>query len=654
MQNVKEELEQLLQKDSRLTANGKLMKNKVVEVAHKLDKDLLRLLISNDIIKKQFFEEIDGIFVFDKVKFQDFINLKDFLANSYTRYKSTIGLQVNGDYLAKSKDVVIVWPYKDCILEGGQTKNERDYRKEIFWNETLAPDEISRLLSPKALTNFKRYDEDGESVLSGKVDFSKENLIVKGNNLLALHSLKERIARQVKLIYIDPPYNTGQDSFSYNDSFNHSTWMTFMKNRLEIAKELLADDGFLLCHIDDHEGQYLKVLLDEIFQRDNFLTIFNVRVRYPDKTLKQDMDFHKEVEHIHIYRKTGKAKPILNEKESSIDKYVYHFNELNNGSEIKLGNKRVIVFKPDEYSIEEKKPSKKGRKEIWASGSILDGNSSGRFFRDYLTGRYEIDGYGVAYKVFGVGDEIDGYRYFTGPRKAGATKGKYFQGIPGSQVEGQTRTTPINNYYDLAGSFGNCRSEGGVELRSGKKPEALLKIIIQHFSSPGDLVMDFHLGSGTTIAVAQKMGRQFIGVEQLDYGENDSIKRLKNVVDGDQTGVSNEMEWKGGGSFIFCELAKDNARFIDKIEDAKTHKSLKAIWKAMQKEGFISYRVDETAVFDNNKEGKFSNLKLSEQKQILIRTLDLNQLYVNYSEIDDKRYKVSKEDKELNEQFYEG
>ena len=151
MQNLKQDLEQILKKDDRLTADGKLMKNKVVELAHKLDKDLLKLLMSSDTIKKHFFEDIDGTLVFDKVKFQDFVNLKEFLADSYTRYKSKIGLQVNGDYLAKSKDVVLVWPYKDCVLEGGQTKNERESRKEIFWNETLAPDEINRLLSPKVI-----------------------------------------------------------------------------------------------------------------------------------------------------------------------------------------------------------------------------------------------------------------------------------------------------------------------------------------------------------------------------------------------------------------------------------------------------------------------------------------------------------------------
>ena len=162
--------------------------------------------------------------------------------------------------------MVLAWPYKDCVLEGGQTKEDQK-RDEIFWNETLAPDEIDRLLAPKVFTNFKKYDKNGEHALSGKekIDFSKENLIIKGNNLLALHSLYKRFAGQVKLIYIDPPYNTGSDSFQYNDNFNHSTWLTFMKNRLEVAKDLLSTGGIIFIQIDIREQPYLKVLCDEIF-----------------------------------------------------------------------------------------------------------------------------------------------------------------------------------------------------------------------------------------------------------------------------------------------------------------------------------------------------------------------------------------------------
>ena len=455
---------------------------------------------------------------------------------------------------------------------------------------------------------------------------------------------------RIKLIYIDPPYNTGSDSFGYNDNFNHSTWLTFMKNRLEVAKELLSKDAFICCHIDDNEGQYLKVLMDEIFDRQNFLTAFNVRVRYPDKTLKQDMDFHKEVEHIHIYRKSELARPTLNTKSTSLEKYEYYFEELEEGTELSLGNKKVVIFKAHQYKLKKGKPSKDGRKEIWATGSILDGNSSGRFFRDYLTGRYKVDGYSVAYKVYDVGDEINNYRYFTGPKREGATKGKYFQGVPSKQEENAEVTVPINNYYDLAGSFGNCRSEGGVELRSGKKPEILLKTLIHHFSKEGDFVMDFHLGSGTTSAVACKMERKYIGIEQLDYGDNDAIKRMQNVLKGDNTGISKDVNWQGGGSFVYAELMQYNQKYFDNIRAAKDKETLIEIWKDMETSAFLSYQFSKKRF--NERLEAFKTAPLENMKKFLVEVLDKNQLYVNYSEIEDVAFNVNKEDVRLNKEFY--
>ena len=265
-----DELKGLLGGDKRFIADGQLLKNTIVEHALKLDKDLIRLLLSKKRIKERFFCDIDGTLVFDKDKFISFVDNKQFLPDSYTAFKNKIGLTFDGkdDYLKERKDVVLVWPYKDCVLEGGQTKEDQK-RDEIFWNETLAPDEIDRLFEPKVLTSFKRFDKKGEHKVSEIKD--TDNLIIKGNNLLALHTLKKRFAGKVKLIYIDPPYNIGGDSFQYNDSFKHSTWLTFMKNRLEAAKELLDKHGTIWINVDDTEAYYLKILCDEIFDRDNFV-----------------------------------------------------------------------------------------------------------------------------------------------------------------------------------------------------------------------------------------------------------------------------------------------------------------------------------------------------------------------------------------------
>ena len=197
-------------------------------------------------------------------------------------------------------------------------------------------------------------------------------------------------------------------------------------------------------------------------------------------------------------------------------------------------------------------------KEIWATGTILDGNSSGRFFRDYLTGRYEIDGYGILYKVYGIGDDKFGYRYFTGPQRAGATKGKYYQGVPADKFDSEenVRVLPMENFYDLAANFGNCRHEGGADFRAGKKPEILLNIILKHFSNEGDLVLDAFLGSGTTAAVAHKMKRRYIGIECEETAITHVVPRLRKVIDGEQGGISKAVDWKGGGGYKFYRLGE--------------------------------------------------------------------------------------------------
>ena len=388
-------------------------------------------------------------------------------------------------------------------------------------------------------------------------DPNTENMIIHGDNLLALKALETKYAGQVKCIYIDPPYNTGSAFEHYDDNLEHSIWLGLMRERLYLLRTLLSDDGFIACHIDDSEGAYLKVLMDEVFGRNNYKTTFFVRVRYPEKTLKQDMDYHKEIEQIHIYQKTNLASPNFKEEIVGFEKFKYYFKEIESGQEITLGGKKVEIFNEHQYEIVEGEGSEDGLKEIWATGTILDGNSSGRFFRDYLTGRYETDGLGVLYKVWGIGDDKFDYRYFTGPKRKGATKGKYYQGVPLDKLEADeiTKKIPISNFYDLAASFGNCRTEGGVGFRGGKKPEKLLEMILNTFSSEGDLILDSFLGSASTAATAHKMGRKYIGIEMGEHAYSLCKVRLDKVIAGDRTGVSKQVNWQGGGGYRFYELA---------------------------------------------------------------------------------------------------
>ena len=385
-----------------------------------------------------------------------------------------------------------------------------------------------------------------------------DNRLIFGDNLLALKALEQEFAGQVKCIYIDPPFNTGAAFEHYDDSLEHSVWLGLMRDRLHLLRRLLRPDGFLCCHIDDSEGHYLKVLLDEVFERGNYLATLYVQVRYAEKTLKQDMDFHKQVEQVHVYRRAYGAKPILEKKEAGFEKFKFTIRELGPGRTVVLGGKSVTIFAKGSWAVSDALGHVDGLKEIWATGTILDGNSSGRFFRDYLTGRVADDGLGALYKVEGIGDDGLKHRYFTGPARATATKGKYYQGVPVAQRsdEAEASTLPIENFYELAGSFGNCRGEGGVDFRGGKKPEVLLRLLLERFSERGDLVLDSFAGSGTTGAVAHKMGRRWIMVELGEHCHTHVVPRLRKVINGeDKGGATEKTGWQGGGGFRYYRLA---------------------------------------------------------------------------------------------------
>jgi adenine-specific DNA-methyltransferase len=278
-------LEQHLKTEGNYKSDdGELLKWVVINKAQNYDEELIALLLQNEEVKRIFFVDVNGTLVFKQNLFLQFLEQKNYLNDSYTLYKNKVGLTIDGKFLNQRNEVALVWPFKDCILEGGQSREEQK-REEIFFNEILAQDEITQLLEPKVLTNAKLYDAEGEKTFekfNRNAELNKkrglpentitDNLIIKGNNLLALHTLKKEFAGKVKLIYIDPPYNTGNDGFKYNDNFNHSTWLTFMKNRLEVAKQLLREDGVIFVQCDDNEQAYLKVLMDEVFGRENFVS----------------------------------------------------------------------------------------------------------------------------------------------------------------------------------------------------------------------------------------------------------------------------------------------------------------------------------------------------------------------------------------------
>jgi len=395
-----------------------------------------------------------------------------------------------------------------------------------------------------------------------------DNALIRGDNLLALRTLVELFKNRdekdkVKCIYIDPPYNTGSAFEHYDDNLMRSEWLTMMRDRLRLLKKLLRKDGIICVQINDTQVHYLKLLMDEIFSTENYFSTIYVQTVYPEKTLKQDRIFHDIIEQILIYKNNFKVNVNQDYEEYNWDKFEWFVEEKNKSPiSIEMGGTKVEILKKGEFEIIKKSPSTEGLKEIWASGTILDINSSGRFFRDYLAGRYKKDGLGCLYKVYDIGDDGREYRYFTGPQREGATKGKYYQGVPLRQLTEETARKSkksIENFWNLAAEFGNCRQEGGVELKSGKKPERLVKKLLHHFTNKNDLVLDSFLGSGTTCAVAHKMNRKWIGVEIGNQAETHCLVRLKSVIDTsnpDRTGISKDedINWQGGNGFRYYKL----------------------------------------------------------------------------------------------------
>lgn len=645
MQNLLNELKAVLAQDGRFTVEGKLLKNKVIEAGLQVDPALVKLLLQNTHIKSHFFQEVEGALVFDKVKFQQFISNKEFLPDSYTAFKNKIGLTANGEFLAETKEVILSWAYKDCILEGGQDK-ENAKRDEVFWNEVLAPGDIDRLLHPKVLTNWKRYTKDGEQKL--KTLSLQDSLILKGNNLLALHSLKKVFRGKIKLIYIDPPYNTESDSFRYNDNFSNSTWLTFIKNRIAVAKELLSNDGFLFVHISFHQFAYLKVLLDEMFLGNHVCT-FNLLVRHPNRILKGDKDFHDVMEYLLVYTKDKVKNKIAKRLESKdIDQYIYNLKELGTGKFVDINGKQIEYFEPGEILVTKNHPSSDNFQKISIRGSLKEGNSSGRFYEKHLAHLKDNFKPFTIFKVPGIGGDKYDFRFFYLPEE-GKQNGGYFQGVPMDSKDYKEK--PYPNFIDLVKEFNNVGYEGDVDFRNGKKPELLIQKVFELGKvTKGDIVMDFFLGSGTTAAVAHKMGINYIGIEQIDYGENGAVNRLISVISGEGGGISSETGWSGGGAFVYAELKQANQAWIDEIAAANSSEALNDLWHKMQQHAFISYKVEPKAISETASD--FASLDFEEKQHFLIEVLDKNALYVNLSDIENQDFQVSEEDKTLTKFFY--
>ena len=627
----------LLKQDPRFVAqDGTFLRNAVYEAAMRLDAGLLRLLMGQPETKARFFQEVDGILVFDKAGFSWAVNNRQFLPDSYTRFKNKIGLaDESGRLLSSSERVSLVFPYKDCVLEGGQTKEDQK-RAEIFYNELLAPDEIDRLLYPKALTGAKKYAANGETpvTVTPVTEISDDdNLIVKGNNLLGLRSILPRFEGRIRCIFIDPPYffltNKPSDTFSYNSNFKLSTWLVFLQNRLREAHRLLAEDGVLYMSISDEGAHYLKVMTDDIFSMENFIADVTWESR---KSVSSDGLFSQNSNHILVYAKDV-SRIDKRRFRLALDPESFRYDDGDGRGPYRLEpfdapnvrpNLTYPIVNPNTGAVYLPPAGRCWRTEPKTYEKLLEEGRI-RFGADG-TARPQLKTWYSEAKSQGKG-------------RAGSTIWHDVQqSILWQELDANTNATK-----DQMALFGET-------VFTNPKPEDLIRRALELSTEEGDWVLDFFMGSATTQAVAMKMNRHFIGFEQMDYIHTVSIPRLEKVMQGEQTGISKEVGWRGGGSFVYCELARLNQRLADEIQAAPDGAALSAIYGKMIHSGFISHRVDPAAL--NAAANDFAALSAEDRKRFLMEILDKNMLYVNLCDLDDSEFQLSEEDRAFTRSFY--
>lgn len=621
---INRELEKVFKSfDDKYYIDGVLNKSKVIEDLTSYNPDLLKTLLDNKYIKKNYSIEIDNNTILKVNDLRLLLEMNNYWESSYTKYLNKIGLSTNRKYLDEVNDVVLDFPFKDTILKASMSKEDTDKNDlrpdEPFLNEILAKEEIDTLLDKKILKNIKKYDENGEHDID--VFNDEDNLIIKGNNLLALHSLKDKYMNSIKGIFIDPPYyfhkkNKG-DSFKYNSDFKLSTWLTFMKNRIEILKDLLSNDGVIAIVVGIDGYSHLKILMDEIFDVSTEPKRYIGTITWRKTDNQSNIgDFANVIDYILLYKKETKTK-LNNLPLTDKAKKEYSYTDLN-GDKYRRSN--LLDHTRGRYNYEVVTP---------------DG---GKIFGPWMIDKEE-------YNDLLIKDKIHW-----------PSKGKQ---IPYGKIylkETLEKGQITSDFWDS--SYGtNQRSADEIKKLFGdrvfefSKPEKLVQNILSLISSENDIILDCFMGSATTQAVAMKMKRRFIGIEQMDYINSISVPRLQKVINGEQGGISEELNWQGGDSFIYAELMEKNIDFIKEIYDVEKEIELKEILNRLVENAEIDYKVD---IIELQK--TINELSLENQKKALIKIIEKNQLYYNYSEIDDEKVRglISNSDYDFNKSFYEG
>lgn len=619
---------------------NELNKSKVIQDIDRYDEELILALLSNELVKKHYAKQIGDYMLIETNKLIETFEMDDYWMNSYTKYSKKIGLTNNGHFLDESTDVVLDFPYKDTVLKAGMSKEDLEKEdllpNEPFYNEVIAAEEIDTLLDKKVLVNAKRYTKDG---VEDNADFSEEdNLILKGNNLLALHSLKKKYAGKVKMIYIDVPYyfkkRIAEDSFKYNSNFRFSTWLTFLKNRLEIAKDLLREDGSIWINISEDGMHYLKVLADSVFGVTQFVGTLPRKTR--DGKSDVPFNFSQDFDWILVYTLGIESEAIVGRK---VERKYYETEDFPGRPwrTADMTSQRTIYERPNSnFTMKNPKTDKEypvNPKRSWA------------VTKDTFQEWYDNGGIGFP----------DDYDFMRGNRP--------FRRVFKDEDEAKDKPTAV--YSDflmrefITTLLTGAKNKGGndeIEQLFTRddfdyaKPESLIKAIIEVTTKENDLLLDFFMGSATTQAVAMKMNRRFIGIEQMDYINTVSVPRLQKVIEDEQGGISKDVNWQGGGSFVYAELMEKSKGYLDSVLQAENTESLKQIYQLMIENVDLDFRADLGAIQEMLNDA----ISIEDKKRLLVKVIDKNQLYYNYSEIDDANVRdlVSDNDYAFNQSFY--
>jgi len=601
------------------------------------DENLIEGVLSNEVLKKHFTKEVSGSTVIIVQDLIEVLETEIHFRDSYTNYANKIGLTVGGNFIRESNEVILDFPYKDSILKAGMTKEDVEKDEDVdedFYHELIHAEERDQLFDEKILKNVKKYDENGVHCINS---FSKDdNLIIKGNNLIALHSLEEIYKNEVRLIYLDVPYyfitKKEYDAFKYNSNFQLSTWLVFLKNRLEIAKKLLSEDGTIWIHVGEDGMHYLKVLADSIFGPEHFVGTMPRKTREGKNDVP--FNFSQDFDFILIYTKADRKQTVMQRK---IERSYIETDDFP-GRPWRRGDiKQQKNYKERPNSYFDMVNPKTGKVYKVDKGSVW------RVTKDTFDEWYE-NGY------IGFPDDYD---FMTGElpfRRSFKDEDEKKDKEDGAAVFSDYLLKDFVKQLMGKGRTAKDDIIGNSEFNYAK-PESLMRQIIEVSTFEGDIVLDFFLGSGTTAAVAHKMNRKYIGVEQMDYIETITIPRLQEVINGEEEGISKEVNWDGGGSFIYAELMEKSRGYLEDIQKVSSINELSSIYKRMLENVDIDFRVNLLEIEEIIDKEEVS---LEDLKRLLIQIIDKNQLYYNYSEIDDKNIRdlISNSDYEFNKSFY--